>query len=131
EVFLPTIAMTAGQSAAWWIAESGGAFTDSSGGDPTAAADYSAVATEPPVPWAVKQPGFRVDRVATDFRLPVNIAFVPNPGDAPDDPVFYVSELYGAIKVVLRSGEARDYDANLLNFDPTGGFPGTGEKGLT
>jgi glucose/arabinose dehydrogenase len=80
--------------------------------------------------WTVKQPGYKVEIVATNFQLPVNIAFVPNPGDHPDDPFYYVTELYGAIKVVTRDGTVSNYATNLLNFNPTGLFPGTGEQGL-
>ena len=83
-----------------------------------------------PIPWAVKQPGFRVERAATGFQLPVEIAFLPNPGPGADDPLYYVSELYGTIKVVTRGGAVSDYATGLLNFDPTGNFPGSGEKGL-
>src|SRR4029078_2227405 len=83
------------------------------------------------VPWVVRQPGFRVDRVATNLQLPVNIAFVPNPGTDADSPFFYVNELYGSIAAVTRAGVVSSFATNLLNFDPTGPFPGTGEKGLT
>ena len=131
EVFLPSVALEAGQTAAWWIAQNGGAFTDPTGGAPAAEADFSSPASAPPVPWAVQQPGFRIERVATDFQLPVNIAFVPNPEPGPDAPSFYVTELYGTIKVVTLAGQVRDYATNLLNFSPTGAFPGSGEKGLT
>ena len=130
EVYLPAISLDSGQTAAFWIAEGGGAFTDASSGSPAASPDFSAPVTEPPVPWAVKQPGFRVERVATGFQLPVNIAFLPEPGAAPDDPFFYVTELYGTIKVVSRNGTVSDYASNILNFDPVGSFPGAGEKGL-
>ncbi len=130
EVFLSPIALEAGQATSWWIAEIGGAFTDPTGGDPAAKADFTSPSTQPPVPWKVQQPGFRVERVATDFQLPVNIAFVPNPGEGPDAIFFYVTELYGTIKVVTRVGQVSDYAVNLLNFNPTGGFPGSGEKGL-
>jgi glucose/arabinose dehydrogenase len=82
------------------------------------------------VPWTAAE-GYGVERVAGGFRLPVNIAFVPDPGDGPDDPFLYVTELYGTIKVVTRSGEVRDYATGLLNFEPTGNFPGSGEHGLT
>jgi glucose/arabinose dehydrogenase len=131
EAFLPPISLEAGETAAWWIAASGGAFTDPTGGDPAAQADFSSPVSAPPVPWAVQQPGFRVERFATDFQLPVNIAFIPNPEAGPDAPLFYVTELYGTIKVVTRAGQVHDYATNLLNYDPTGGFPGSGEKGLT
>ncbi len=130
QVFLPPIALSADAIASWWIAEGGGAFTDATGGDPAATPAFDAPVTEPPVPWAVKQPGLRVDRVATGFQLPVNIAFVPAPGSAPDAPLFYVTELYGSVKVVLRDGTVSDYATGLLNFDPAGSFPGSGEKGL-
>jgi hypothetical protein len=83
------------------------------------------------VPWAAEQPGYEVDVVATGFQLPVNVAMVPDPGDAPDDPFLYVTELYGTIKVVSRDGTVGDYATGLLNFDPIGPFPGSGEHGLT
>jgi glucose/arabinose dehydrogenase len=130
EIHLPPVDLDPGESAAFWIGEGGGAFTDASGGAPQAAPDFSAPLNEPPVPWAVRQPGFRIERFATGLRLPVNVAFVPSPGPGADDPFFYVTELYGSIKVVTRSGAVSDYATSLLNFDPTGGFPGTGEKGL-
>jgi glucose/arabinose dehydrogenase len=82
-------------------------------------------------PWAVLQPNYVVEKVAGDLQLPVNIAFVPNPGTSPNDPLFYVTELYGKIKVVTNAGQVSDYATGLLNFDPTGNFPGSGEIGLT
>ena len=85
----------------------------------------------PDARWAVRQAGYRVEVVATDFRLPVNMAFVPNPGPKPDDPLYYVTELYGTIKVVSNNGTVSDFATNLLNFNPTGQFPGSGEQGLT
>ena len=60
------------------------------------------------MPWTVI-PGFRVEVVARGFQLPVSIAFVPNPGSTPTSPLYYVAELYGQIKVVLRNGEVRTY----------------------
>ena len=131
QVFLPPIALAADGTASWWIAESGGAFADATGGDPAAAPVFDSPVTEPPVPWAVRQPGFRVDRFASGFQLPVNIAFAPAPGPSADAPLFYVSELYGSVKVVTRNGTVSDYATDLLNFDPTGAFPGSGEKGVT
>jgi glucose/arabinose dehydrogenase len=82
-------------------------------------------------PWIVTQPGFVVQKFASNLQLPVNIAFVPDPGPNPDDPLLYVTELYGAIKVVTRDGSVSDYATDLLNFKPTGTFPGSGEIGLT
>jgi glucose/arabinose dehydrogenase len=42
-----------------------------------------------------------------------------------------VTELYGTIKVVSNGGTVTDYITGLLNFNPTGNFPGSGEQGLT
>ena len=83
-----------------------------------------------PIPWAARQSGYVVEVVATGFQLPMNIAMVPNPGNNPSDPFLYVTELYGKIKVVSRSGAVSDYATGLLNFNPTGNFPGSGEQGL-
>lgn len=81
------------------------------------------------LPWTAPE-GYGVEIVATGFQLPVNIAFVPEPGDGADDPFLYVAELYGTIKVVTRGGQVRDFATGLLNFNPFGNFPGSGEKGL-
>lgn len=81
--------------------------------------------------WSLPQAGYEVQVAATGFQLPVNIAFVPNPGTLPTSPYYYVTELYGTIKVVTRAGAVSDYATGLLNFNPTGNFPGTGEQGVT
>jgi len=64
------------------------------------------------------------------FRLPVNVAFVPNPGPNATDPLYYVTELYGSIKMVTRGGTVSTYASGLLDYDPTGPISGTGEQGL-
>lgn len=79
--------------------------------------------------WSVP-PGFALDRVVDGLYLPVNIAFVPEPGPEPEDPLYYIAELYGTIKVVQNNGQVDTYADNLLNFDPTGTFPGSGEQGV-
>ena len=83
------------------------------------------------VTWTPTQPGFVVEEVAGGFQLPVNVAFVPDPGPLPGDPLAYVTELYGTVKVITRDHHVLDYATGLLNFDPTGNFPGSGEQGLT
>ena len=44
-------------------------------------------------------PGFEIELVATGLDLPVNPAFVPDPGQDAKAPLLYVTELYGQIKV--------------------------------
>jgi glucose/arabinose dehydrogenase len=85
--------------------------------------------TDTDLPWYVR-PGFAMEEIAGGFQLAVNIAMVPNPGPHPGDPLFYVAELYGNIKEVSRDGTVRDYATGLLDFEPTGDFPGSGEMGL-
>lgn len=80
--------------------------------------------------WVVPE-GFKVEAVVTDLFLPVNIAFVPNPLPEAGAPLYYITELYGQVKVVLQNGEVRTYAENLLNFEPTGDFPGSGELGVS
>lgn len=81
------------------------------------------------VAWAAR-PGYRVDVFASGLQLPVALAMVPEPDPHPSDPLLYVAELYGTIKVVARDGSLRDYASGLLNFNPTGNFPGSGETGI-
>ena len=82
--------------------------------------------------WAVRD-GYQLELAAPAeaFRLPVNIAFVPNPGPNPDDPLYYVAELYGSIKVVNRAGQVSNYATGLLDYNPSGPISGRGEQGLT
>ncbi len=83
------------------------------------------------IAWTPLEPGYVVDKVAGGLQLPLNIAFVPNPGSAPDAPLAYMTELYGTIKVLRRDGTLSDYATGLLNYNPTGDFPGSGAGGLT
>ena len=126
-VYLPPLSVAASGQVYFWVSANGSTY---SGNASQTAPDFSTLARGSPVPWEVLQPGFEVEIVATGFQLPVNIAFVPNPGPNPTDPFYYVSELYGKIKVVARNGVVSDYATGLLNFDPGGQFPGSGEQGL-
>ncbi len=126
-LYLPPAGLTAGQEAVWWLSATGSTYVgDASQTEP----DFSILARGAPVPFIVNEPGYVVEVVASGFQLPVNIAFVPNPGLLPGDPKYYVTELYGIIKVVTNDGQVSDYATGLLNFNPTGAFPGSGEQGL-
>ncbi|MGH2407880.1 MAG: PQQ-dependent sugar dehydrogenase [Candidatus Limnocylindrales bacterium] len=93
---------------------------------------HTDVASPPggPIAWTFRQPGFQLDTVASGFQLPVNIAFKPNAGTLPGSPYFYVNELYGNIKVVSRNGTVSAYATGVLDYPPSGIFPGSGEQGL-
>lgn len=127
-IYLPSMNVASGDTAWFWISANGSSYAGDAG---DVAPDFSVLARGAPVPWAARRPGYKVEVVATGFQLPVNIAFVREGGPDPDDPFFYVTELYGTIKVVTRDGTVGDYATGLLNFDPTGEFPGSGEQGLS
>ena len=127
-IYLPAMNVPAGDAKYFWVAVNGSSYV----GDSAATVpDFSVLAQGATVPWKVFAPGYKVEIVASGFELPVNIAFVPNPGLAPNSPLYYVTELYGQIKVVTRDGTIGTYADSLLNFDPGGNFPGTGEQGLS
>ncbi len=81
--------------------------------------------------WIARE-GYVVEEVAPtgNFRLPVNIAFVPNPGSSPTSPLYYVAELYGSVKVVRRNGSVGTFATGLLDYNAAGPFSGTGEQGM-
>ncbi|MBE0429321.1 MAG: PQQ-dependent sugar dehydrogenase [Thermoleophilia bacterium] len=75
-------------------------------------------------------PGFEVEVAASGLDLPCNIAFVPEPSEIPGEPLLYITELYGKIKVISNDWQVHTYAENLLNYAPDHRFPGTGESGL-
>lgn len=54
---------------------------------------------DPTGDWSIEE-GFRLTVDATGFSMPAALAFVPDPGPAPDDPLYFVLELRGVVKVV-------------------------------
>ncbi|HYD02106.1 MAG TPA: PQQ-dependent sugar dehydrogenase [Phycisphaerales bacterium] len=126
-VYLPAVSLGAGQSAYFWVGASGATYVGAAG---ETGPNFGTLARGAAVPWTVLQNGYKVEVVASGFQLPTNIAFVPTPGAGPAAPLYYVAELYGSIKVVTRDGTVSDYASNLLNFNPTGNFPGSGEQGV-
>lgn len=127
-IYLPAINLPPDSTQAFWVSEHGATYD----ADPSAVIpDFSSVARTVPVPWEPSRPGYRVDVVAAGLTLPVNIAFVPNGGALPTDPKFYVTELYGQIKVVTNAGLVSNYASGIVNYVPSGAFPGSGEQGLT
>jgi len=131
-VFLPEIVLSPGQRLDLWVAEDGSTYF---GTALQTEPDFSLLArasdTSATNPFVPLQPGYVVEEVGSDYRLPVNIAFVPNPGSEPDDPLYYVTELYGSIQVVQRNGTKVQFATGLLDYNPQGPISGTGEQGLT
>ncbi len=131
-IYLPVINLAPSQRIDLWVAEDGSTYYGTS---LQTEPDFSLLAraseatlTNPYVPL---QPGYVVEEVGSGYRLPVNIAFVPDPGPDADDPLYFVTELYGSIQVVTRNGVKHQFATGLLDYNPQGPISGTGEQGLT
>ena len=127
-ILLPATTIAPGATRYYWISSAGATYVGSSSQSTPV---FTTLARGLPLPWNVRHEGFRVDVFAGGFTLPVNIVFVPNAGPNPGDPFLYVTELYGTIETVARDGTVNVYATNLLDFNPSGAFPGSGEQGLT
>jgi glucose/arabinose dehydrogenase len=127
QIYLPAVSLAAGGEALYWASITGSTFVATAAQDH---ADMTTLARGSEMPYLPTQPGYVVERFATGLQFPVNIAFVPHPGPNPADLLCYVTELYGTIKAVTRDGHLSDYRTGLLNYVPSGAFPGSGEQGL-
>ncbi|MBI5851860.1 MAG: PQQ-dependent sugar dehydrogenase [Planctomycetes bacterium] len=125
---LPVMTLFPGVNFVFWVSLEGATYTGSLA---QTTPSFTSPARNLTVPWVVREVGWVVDVVASNLRLPVNLAFVPVPGAQPGDPKFYVSELYGTIRTVTNDGTVVTYATGLLNYTPNGAFPGAGEQGLT
>jgi len=129
-IYLPAVNLAANGRLDLWVSLAGGTYYGTAAQmDP----DFSLLARQPnlSVPFVTTQPGFVVEQVGSGYRLPVNIAFVPNPGPNPNDPLYFVTELYGSIQVVTRDGTKHEFASGLLDYNPNGPISGSGEQGLT
>lgn len=83
--------------------------------------------------WLVED-GFSISVDAKGFSLPTAIAFVPEPGQGPKDPLYYVTELRGKIKVVTNDRTVytfADLEDDEFHFTPKEELPsGLGQGGL-
>jgi glucose/arabinose dehydrogenase len=129
-IYLPAVSLAAGQRLDLWVSNAGATYFGTAG---QTTPDFSLLArsADVSIPFVVNRPGFVVEEVGSGYRLPVNIAFVPDPGPNPSDPLYFVTELYGSIQVVSRDGTRRTFASGLLDYNPTGPISGTGEQGLT
>ncbi|MEM9185336.1 MAG: PQQ-dependent sugar dehydrogenase [Planctomycetota bacterium] len=129
-IFLPAVELIAGQRLILWVDSAGSSYV----GDATQTEpDFTTLAREATLtaPFIAAAPGFVIEEVGSDYRLPVNIAFVPDAGPNPDDPLYFVNELYGSIQVVTRDGTKHEFATGLLDYNPEGPISGSGEQGLT
>ena len=80
--------------------------------------------------WEVEEGlALRVD--AEGFRMPTAIAAVPSPGPGPKDPLYFVTELRGAVKVVTNDRSVHTFAEGFFRFRPDKELPAIeGESGL-
>lgn len=126
-IYLPPVSnLQAFNVVTLWVSTNGSTFQFQPGDTEP---NFTVLARANEAPWETA-PDFKASRFATGLQLPVHMVFKPNPGPLPTDPFLYVTELYGDIKVVLRNGTVQTFATGLINFNPTGNFPGSGEIGL-
>ena len=67
--------------------------------------------------WAVQsQFSLRID--TEGYQFPTSIAFVPNPGRGPKDPLYFVTELKGKVKVVTNDRSVFTFAENFFRLPP-------------
>jgi len=80
--------------------------------------------------WATEK-GFLLDIDTDGYNFPSAIAFVSEPGPGPDDPLYFVTELRGRIKVVTRDRSVHVFADNFFQLEPESELPdNAGQVGL-
>lgn len=89
----------------------------------------SKVSTEWKNKWAVPD-GFSIDIDTEGYEYPTAIAFVPNPGADPKDPLYFVTELRGTVKVVTNDRTVHTFAEGFMRTD-LHGHDVTSEEGAS
>src|SRR5215216_2606758 len=83
--------------------------------------------------WAVGS-GFALSIDTEGYQFPTAIAFVPHPGPGPKDPLYFVAELRGKVKVVTNDRSVYTFAENSFRLTPREELPSiegeTGQAGL-
>jgi hypothetical protein len=80
--------------------------------------------------WAVQE-GFSLDIDTQGYQYPSALAFVPEPGPEPKDPLYFVLELRGRIRVVTNDRTVYTFAEDFLQLQPERELPALeGEVGL-
>lgn len=66
--------------------------------------------------WAVPD-GFSLAIDSQGYQYPTAIAFVPNPGDGPKDPLYFVTELRGTVKVITNDRTVKTFATGFLQSE--------------
>lgn len=80
--------------------------------------------------WAVED-NFNISIDTEGYRFPTSIAFVPHPGVNPKDPLYFVTELRGTIKVITNDRTIYTFADNFFSLKPSEELPeSAGEVGM-
>jgi hypothetical protein len=80
--------------------------------------------------WAVPE-GFALEPDSEGFQYPSAIAMIPNPGPGPQDPAYFVTELYGAVKVVTNDRTVHTFARDFFTLNPVADLSApAGELGM-
>jgi hypothetical protein len=80
--------------------------------------------------WSLEE-GFDINVDTEGYHFPSAIAFVPDPGKGPKDPLYFVLELRGRIKVVTNDRSVYTFAEDFFKFTPSKELPAfSGENGL-
>ncbi|MGH2582843.1 MAG: PQQ-dependent sugar dehydrogenase, partial [Anaerolineales bacterium] len=77
--------------------------------------------------WGVVE-GFSIEIDTEGYDLPSAIAFIPEPGAGPKDPLYFVTELRGTIKVVTNDRTVYTFAENFFETDPQVGLDVTSHE---
>jgi glucose/arabinose dehydrogenase len=72
--------------------------------------------------WAVQE-GFSLTADSEGYHYPTAIAFVPNPGPDPKDPLYFVTELRGKVSVVTNDRSVFVFAEGFFEFKPSVELP--------
>jgi glucose/arabinose dehydrogenase len=80
--------------------------------------------------WAVPE-GFALQIDTEGYTFPTAIAFVPEPGSGPKDPLYFVTELRGRVKVITQDRSTYTFAEDFFQLQPEKELPEVeGETGL-
>jgi hypothetical protein len=80
--------------------------------------------------WALRE-GFSIRIDTEGYEFPTAIAFIPNPGTDPKDPLYFVTELRGKLKVVTNDRTVLTFAERFFQLTPSKELPSSeGEVGL-
>lgn len=80
--------------------------------------------------WALQE-NFAIEKDTGGYHLPTAIVFVPEPGSGPEDPLYFVTELRGSIKVVTNDRTVHTFAEGFFELKPREELPAqSGEAGL-